>query len=160
MRLTRRSEETEIPTASMADIAFLLIIFFIVTGVFAATRALTFRLPEKEEKSEEQGEPGITIRVRYDGPGRHSLVVDRRPMAITELLPYVDQRLRRFPDKPVLLYTDPDANYGAMVEVYDELMRSQSVTGRRIENIYVPTSEDVLEYERVFGFNPFTQADE
>lgn len=38
-----------IPTSSMADIAFLLIIYFMVTTTFAATRGLDFRLPNTGE---------------------------------------------------------------------------------------------------------------
>ena len=45
MKLRRFSPGSEIPTSSMADIAFLLIIFFMVTAVFSATKGLAFRLP-------------------------------------------------------------------------------------------------------------------
>ena len=49
MKLGREKEETVIPTASMADIAFLLIVFFMVTTVFSATKGLDFKLPKEEE---------------------------------------------------------------------------------------------------------------
>ena len=39
----------EIPTASMADIAFLLIIYFMITTTFAATQGLDFQLPQEQE---------------------------------------------------------------------------------------------------------------
>jgi biopolymer transport protein ExbD len=42
----------EIPTASMADIAFLLLIFFLVTTVFDEERGLRIVLPEPAEEVE------------------------------------------------------------------------------------------------------------
>jgi biopolymer transport protein ExbD len=42
----------EIPTASMADIAFLLLIFFLVTTVFDEERGLRIVLPEPAEEIE------------------------------------------------------------------------------------------------------------
>ena len=49
MRIMKERPEAEIPTASMADIAFLLIIFFMVTAVFSATKGLDFALPKEEQ---------------------------------------------------------------------------------------------------------------
>ena len=40
----------EIPTASMADIAFLLLIFFLVTTVFPKDKGLAIVLPEESEE--------------------------------------------------------------------------------------------------------------
>ena len=46
MQLRRRSSpQAEVPTASMPDVAFLLVIFFMVTATFAATRGLDLNLP-------------------------------------------------------------------------------------------------------------------
>jgi len=51
MKLRERVTKTaEIPTASMADIAFLLIIFFMVTTVFANEIGLQIVLPEKGQE--------------------------------------------------------------------------------------------------------------
>ncbi len=46
MKFKRGQVDDEIPTASMADIAFLLIIYFMVTTTFAATRGIDFSLPQ------------------------------------------------------------------------------------------------------------------
>ena len=45
----RKRMKAEIPTASMADIAFLLIVFFMLTSVFATEKGLQIVLPEKGE---------------------------------------------------------------------------------------------------------------
>ena len=55
----------------MADIAFLLIIFFMVTAVFSATKGLEFKLPKDDDKPPEQ-EEAVFIKVagRLVGPRR------------------------------------------------------------------------------------------
>ena len=40
MQLSKRRHAEEIPTSSMADIAFLLLIFFMVTTVFSVTKGM------------------------------------------------------------------------------------------------------------------------
>ena len=44
-----RKVTDEIPTSSMADITFLLIVYFMVTTTFAATRGLDFALPKDDD---------------------------------------------------------------------------------------------------------------
>lgn len=48
MKWTQRTND-EIPTSSMADIAFLLIIYFMVTATFTATRGLDLEMPAEQE---------------------------------------------------------------------------------------------------------------
>jgi biopolymer transport protein ExbD len=109
MKIRKDKEETTIPTASMADIAFLLIIFFMVTTVFSATKGLDFKLPKEEEDQQLETETieAAFIKVMPGG----SVLVDRTPMALEQILPYLQPKLERWPDKPVILYTDPEADY-------------------------------------------------
>jgi biopolymer transport protein ExbD len=48
MKLVREKVEATIPTASMADIAFLLLIFFMVTTTFRAETGLQVIIPQVE----------------------------------------------------------------------------------------------------------------
>lgn len=45
----RRREEHETPASAMSDIAFLLIVFFIVIAVFAVKEGFIMNLPEREK---------------------------------------------------------------------------------------------------------------
>lgn len=151
MKLRRKAAESEIPTASMADIAFLLIIFFMVTAVFSATKGLDFKLP-KEENKEADTEEAVFIKIGADA----SVSVDCKVMEASEILGYLEPKLTRDPNKPVILYTDPQAPYQAMIAVYDELGSAKDEThGFRVRNIAVPTQSEVQQYIELFGFNPF-----
>ena len=46
MKFKKKKLSAEIFTGSMADVTFLLIIFFMVTSVFSASRGFEFSLPE------------------------------------------------------------------------------------------------------------------
>ena len=151
MKLTRKAQEAEIPTSSMADIAFLLIIFFMVTAVFSATKGLEFKLPKDDNKPPEQ-EEAVFIQVGADS----SVLVDCRPMELDEILAYLEPKLLRNPEKPVILYTDASAPYSAMIAVYDVLGSAKPKShGFKVKNISVPTQSEVQEYIDLFGTNPF-----
>jgi biopolymer transport protein ExbD len=151
MKLPRKESESEIPTSSMADIAFLLIIFFMVTAVFSATKGLEFKLPKDDDKPPEQ-EEAVFIKVGADS----SVLVDCKPMELSEILPYLEPKLLRNPEKPVILYTDASAPYASMIAVYDVIgSAKQNTHGYKVKNISVPTQSEVAEYIQLFGFNPF-----
>jgi biopolymer transport protein ExbD len=151
MKLKRKPDESEIPTSSMADIAFLLIIFFMVTAVFSATKGLEFKLP-KDDNAPPDTEEAVFVKVGADG----SVLVDCKPMELDEILPYLEPKLLRNPEKPVILYTDGQAEYQSMISVYDVLGEPKLKThGYKVKNISVPTQSEVQEYIELFGFNPF-----
>jgi biopolymer transport protein ExbD len=152
MKLKRKPSEAEIPTSSMADIAFLLIIFFMVTAVFSATKGLEFKLPQDDENQPPEKEEAVFIKVSPDS----SILVDCQPMEPGEILGYLEPKLLRNPEKPVILYTDAFAPYQAMITVYDELGSAKEEThGFKVKNVSVPTQTEVNEYIELFGMNPF-----
>lgn len=129
----------EIPTSSMADIAFLLIIYFMVTTTFAATRGLDWALPEDEDNPPlVEKEESVLIEIQPAG----NLVVDGQPMQLGEILEYLEPKLERNPLKPVIIRPDPNAPYGRMVDVFDEL-RLGTEKGVEIKNISIPTQREI-----------------
>lgn len=153
MKLKREKEPVVIPTSSMADIAFLLIIFFMVTTVFSATKGLEFKLPKDDDSSPPESEEAVFIKVYPDS----SITVDCKPMLPEGILDYLEPKLTRNPEKPVILYTDADAPYSAMIDVYDFLAMAKKTRGFEVKNISVPTQSEVQEYIELFGVNPFEQ---
>jgi len=140
MQIERKNKvDEEIPTSSMADVAFLLIIYFMVTSTFAATRGLDFALPEEEDNPPMiEKEESVLIEIQATG----QYMVDQQPMRLDEILDYLEPKLERNPMKPVIIRPDQSAPYGYMVDVFDEL-RSGSEKGVEVKNISIPTQREI-----------------
>ena len=120
MNIKKKDIASEIFTGSMADISFLLIIYFMITSAFSATRGLDFALPEETDTPEIKQEDSIEVHVMSGG----AIEVDKKAIPLDGLLPYVLEKLQQNPEKPVILRTDPDATYGDMIGVFDRLRRA------------------------------------
>ncbi|MDX1741534.1 MAG: biopolymer transporter ExbD [Rhodothermales bacterium] len=140
MRISRESVTDEIPTSSMADIAFLLIVYFMVTTTFAATRGLDFALPKEDDTPPMiEKEESVLIEIKPGG----AIVVDAKPMQLGEVLDYLKPKLERNPMKPVIIRPDELAEYGFMVDVFDELRQSEDKIGIEVKNVSVPTQREI-----------------
>jgi biopolymer transport protein ExbD len=111
-------EEAEIPTASMADIAFLLIIFFMTTTNFAREKGLKFVLPEKKDQPQE-------VKIKSENLLKIS-INDRGEMFLNDeearwenLEREVKLRLEKNPNLIILIRTHRDAPYEYMIRAFD-----------------------------------------
>jgi len=155
MRIRKKEVQSEIFTGSMADISFLLIIYFMITSAFSADRGLDFALPEDTDTPEIKQEDSIDVHVLRGG----AIEVDARGLPLEGLLPYVLEKLKQNPDKPVILRTEPDATYGDMIRVFDTLRTARNawtdidgqplhkdVNGKplmEIQTISIPTRREI-----------------
>ena len=139
MKFSRSRVNDEIPTASMADIAFLLIVYFMLTSTFAATRGLDFALPEEEDTPLVDKEESVLIEIRPGG----QLIVDGSPMPLDGVLDYLKPKLERNPAKPVIIRPDPNAEYGYMVAIFDELRQAPEKIGLEVRNVSIPTQREI-----------------
>ena len=139
LSIKKKQVESEIFTGSMADISFLLIIYFMITSAFSATRGLDFALPEDQDTPEIKQEDSVDVFVQPGG----GITVDGKPMPLEGVLPYVGEKLRQNPEKPVILRTDPQATYGDMITVFDELRRAPDKIDLEIKTISIPTQREI-----------------
>ena len=154
MKLKKKNQNPEIPTASMADIAFLLIIYFMLTTVFAATRGLEFGLPEPEDKQKRiTWEEAIYIKVDPGG-----LLVDGRFRDLPGLNQYVTQKMAQNPSKPLIVHGNPASPYRSVMDVLDELrqierrLQANPKLGRTYHmGVSLPTQAEVAEWEQLLG---------
>ena len=121
LRRKRKGTLGEITLSSTADIAFLLLIFFIVSTVFAAEQGLIVILPGKQKDKTDivkVKESNIaTIRIHAD----NVITLDRKPIKINHIQTMIEDRILANPKLVVLLETHPDADYGMMVACLDEI---------------------------------------
>jgi len=141
MRIQRRAQPVEagIFTDAIADITFLLVVFFVVTSILSATRGLGYHPDTDTDVPVVTPDEAIDIHVLNDG----SIEVDRHPMPVGEIGDYLKAHLLQNPDKPVILRTDTGASYGAMVEVLDELHTAPEHLGFEIRTLAIPTQREI-----------------
>jgi biopolymer transport protein ExbD len=140
MKIAREPVDDEIPTSSMADIAFLLIIYFMVTTTFTATRGLDFALPEEDDSPPViEKEDSVLIEIQPSG----DLLVDQTPMPLSEVLEYLRPKLEVNPKKPVIIRPDPAAPYKYMVAVLDELRQGPEKGLKEEVRISIPTQREI-----------------
>ena len=128
--LQRKSRVSDdIPTASMADIAFLLLIFFLTTTVFEEEKGLPIVLPEAAAEQVEVSQKNIIhFIVQPDG----SIVIRRGESTAEQVVTYsqiegiMRQEISSNAEIIAAVKTDPDAPYGHMINVLDELQKASA----------------------------------
>jgi biopolymer transport protein ExbD len=145
----------EINAGSMADIAFLLLIFFLVTTTIAEDKGIFVTLPPWSDE-----EPDITqLKERNVYSvlvnAQNQLLVRGEPMQIDDLRenamefianPYNREDLAEAPNKAiVMLKNDRGTGYGTYLEVYNELKAAYNELWDQLsrQKFGVPYSEDM-----------------
>jgi biopolymer transport protein ExbD len=113
----------KIPTSSMADIAFLLLIFFLVTTVFDEEIGLQVTLPERAEDIEQEVSPKnlLFFLIQPDG----AVVVRRgesqntQTVIASQVEGIMRQELLANPNIIGVVQTSPQARYEHMIRVLD-----------------------------------------
>ena len=113
----------EVPSASMADIAFLLLIFFLVTTTFPKDKGLAIVLPEEAEEIEVSQKNILHIIIQANGivdlkRGESPQIQQVRP---NDLEGIWRQEVAENANLIAAVKTHPDAPYKFMVDVLDAL---------------------------------------
>lgn len=105
--------------ASMTDVIFLLLIFFMVTSTFVFPTALEVNLPQ----SSEQTALKPATRVYIDQSQQIYISTgDTEPEAVEDLdrlLAFLQLAARNNPEDYIAVYADAEVTYGRLVEVLD-----------------------------------------
>ncbi len=113
----------EIPSASMADIAFLLLIFFLVTTVFPRNSGLRVVLPEEAEEVEVSQRNVLHLQVQSTGVVvvRYGDSEDEQQMTASQIESVWRTEVAQNPNLIAAVKTHPDAAYEYMIAVLDAL---------------------------------------
>ncbi|PID81217.1 biopolymer transporter ExbD [bacterium DOLJORAL78_65_58] len=120
-RSTRK--ETFIPTSSMGDIAFLLLIFFMVTTIFREETGLPVELPRAEAGEEVNRELVSNIYINKYG----QISIDDRLVQIKHITDIIGQKISDNPQLIVAFKTDTNTDFGTVSDVMEELKEVNAV---------------------------------
>lgn len=116
---------TEFSASAMSDIAFLLLIFFLVTTIFALERGIPMLLPgQKSDNVKVKRKNIMTVKAFANG----SVTIDDDPVKVSGIRPIVEERLARNDKTIIVIETHPDSEYGLMVDILDELRLAKART--------------------------------
>lgn len=121
----------EIPTSSMADIAFLLLIFFLVTTIFDEEKGLSIVLPERGVEAEVSQNNILHLTVQPNGivdvkRGESQQIQQVRAADIGGIWRL---EVQQNPNLIAAVKTAPNSPYRYMIDVLDQL---QSVGAERV----------------------------
>ncbi|MFO7915551.1 MAG: biopolymer transporter ExbD [Candidatus Krumholzibacteriales bacterium] len=119
----KQGVRNEIPTGSMADIIFLLLIFFMVTTIFKMEEGLPISLPRTESGNELQREKLVNIWA--DRSNRIS--INDKLMRIDDIDRVIAARLEENRNLVVSFKVDRLARYRLVSDIIDQLKQANAV---------------------------------
>ena len=140
MAIMKRKQKVsdEIPTASMADIAFLLLVFFLTTTVFNEERGLPIVLPEQSEEQDVSPKNLIFFIVQPDGRVvvRRGESEQEQTIAYNQVANILRQEIASNSNLIAAIQTHPDAPYRHMVNTLDvvKLSGAERISLQELEN--------------------------
>ena len=118
MAKKRRFKGGEIPTSSMADIAFLLLIFFLVTTTIDTDKGLGIVLPPPGDIEIEIRKENI-LNCLINSQGK--VLLDEEPTTVDHIHRIVGQKLRKNDKLIISVKAHPKTAYNEYVRVIDQL---------------------------------------
>ena len=125
MKFTRKSRVgAVVPTASMADIAFLLLVFFMVSRVFVRFRGIPVTLPEAEKIEKLEMRRHVTsIWVGANG----AINIDDRLVGLDQVGTIIHAKVTANPRLVISVKGDGRAPFGEVSDVIQELRKVEAL---------------------------------
>lgn len=117
----RKKSSPEIPTGSMADIVFLLLVFFLVTTTMNQDKGIGMQLPPEGESKKIQKKNICNIWVNVNG---EILINLSDQLSITQLRADLERRMVANDKLIISLKADEDTPYETFIHVLDEVKLS------------------------------------
>ncbi|HEU4366245.1 MAG TPA: biopolymer transporter ExbD [Candidatus Krumholzibacteria bacterium] len=119
----KQGVKASVPTASMADIAFLLLIFFMATTIFKMEDGLEVTLPRAETAQRQQREKIMHIWIDQGG----AISINDKLVRIDQIEDIMKLMLQERPDLIVAFNADDRAPYRVVSDVMEELKDASAV---------------------------------
>jgi len=118
-----KRSEAGIPSCSLADMAFLLLIFFIVSTTFVKERGLKVNLPRADSIDKIARANAVTIYVDYSG----NISIDDFVVEVPTVEGVMLRKLYENFNMITAFRTDTDTQYGVMADVMNQLRRANAL---------------------------------
>ncbi|MFQ5640968.1 MAG: ExbD/TolR family protein [bacterium] len=120
-RQKKNARATEVPTASLADIAFLLLIFFLVTTTIDVDRGIGLTLPDKTPVNVR---PKNITTLLINSAGE--ILLDNETVEIAAVNELIEKKLKENPNLIVSVKTDRKTKYETFIQILDELKMARA----------------------------------
>ena len=125
MRFVRKAKVgTVVPTASMADIAFLLLVFFMVSTVFIRHRGIPVQLPPAEMIEELESRRNVTS-IWVDRQG--VINIDDQTVPLDQVGRIIHAKRTANPRVVISIKGDRDSKFGLLSDVMQELRKVEAL---------------------------------
>ncbi|MDZ7725101.1 MAG: biopolymer transporter ExbD [candidate division KSB1 bacterium] len=118
----KKERSAEIPTGSLADIAFLLLIFFLVTTTIDTDKGLSLTLPDKGQETKVRSQNITNILINASG----QVMLDENQVQVNEVSRRVRELLAQNPNMIFSVKTVRDTKYDIYIDVLDELKKANA----------------------------------
>ncbi|MCD6101055.1 MAG: biopolymer transporter ExbD [Candidatus Marinimicrobia bacterium] len=120
--LKKKKRVSEIPTSSLADIAFLLLIFFLVSTTIDMDKGLGLILPAEGQEIKVRKENIANLLI----DARGKVLLDKKEIEIKNIKPTVEAMLARNPKLIISVKTHPRTDYQTYIQVIDQLKQANA----------------------------------
>ena len=113
----KRRDLQAINSSSMADIAFLLLVFFLVTTTISMDKGISLVLPAEGNELEVNRKNIVNILVNESG----KVLIDDKPILIKNMSGSIEQLIAKNPNLIFSVQTHPLTKYQIYIKVLDQL---------------------------------------
>jgi len=118
----QRRPMQEINSSSMADIAFLLLVFFLVTTTISMDKGISLVLPSEGNELEVNRKNIVNILMNESG----KVLLDDKPTKVNAIMGVVEKKLASNPNLIFSVQTHPRTKYQDYLKVLDQLKEAKA----------------------------------
>ena len=122
MIIKRKRKVDEINSSSMADIAFLLLVFFLVTTTISMDKGISLVLPAEGNEMEVNQKNIVNILINESG----KILVDEKPRMMSEMKSLIERKIGSNPNVIFSVQTHPRTKYQDYISLLDELKKGKA----------------------------------
>ena len=117
-----RRPAQEINSSSMADIAFLLLVFFLVTTTISMDKGISLILPSEGNELEVNRKNIVNILMNESG----KVLLDDKPTRVNDIRGIVERKIASNPNLIFSVQTHPRTKYQDYLKILDQLKEAKA----------------------------------